>query len=75
VKSDGERVELELGRAVDQIAGSVRDVVGRILVRVRVEIDLQHAAFTASRSAAAPRSSSREPSRWIFSIMARSTGS
>ena len=43
VQRDGQRVVAQRGRVIDQILGAMADAIGRILIRVGVELDLQHA--------------------------------
>ena len=43
VQRDGERVVAERRRVIDQILGAMADAVGRILIGVGVELDLEHA--------------------------------
>ncbi len=42
VQRDGERAVPQRPRALDQLAGAVADVVGRIQVRMSVEFDFEH---------------------------------
>ncbi len=49
VQRDGQGAVAERGGPIDELTGRVRDAIGRVLVGMRVELELDHRASVAAR--------------------------